>query len=69
LHAADSFLVRPGQARSGRGIDAALDCNEGRKSWHIKKALGDSLALQAWQVDYIREGREDARATRVIPHD
>ncbi len=61
-----SVRVEPDQDELLTRLSLATDR---KKSWHIKKALDDYLTLQAWQVENIQEGREDARGGRVIPHD
>ena len=50
-------------------LDELAKATDRSRSWHVEKAVEAYLDLQAWQVQEIMKGLDDARAGRVIEHE
>lgn len=49
-------------------LDALADATDRSKSYLAQRAVEEYLALNAWQVQAIREGIEDTEAGQLVEH-
>ena len=50
-------------------IDRLAEATDRSRSWVLEQALDAYFELQAWQVEHIGKGLEEARRGDTIPHD
>jgi predicted transcriptional regulator len=61
-----SFRVPKAKAEQLERLAAAVDRP---RSWLLERALDEYLELQSWQVEEIRQGMEEIRQGKGIPHE
>jgi predicted transcriptional regulator len=52
-----------------RQLDALAQALDRSRNWIVSDAIDQYLAVQAWQIEQIRQGVEEADRGELVPHE